>query len=86
LFLKKVLPLQKENQIYTIMVLTKIKDNQIAISLSAGVDIFNIERLINYAKYLEATASSQATQVDIDKLADDVNTNWWNNNKQRFLK
>jgi len=68
------------------MILTKTADNQIAISLSAGISAFNIERLINYAKYLEATANSQALQDDIDKLADEVNTNWWNENKQRFLK
>jgi len=68
------------------MLLTKVTDNQIAISLSAGIDMLNIERLINYAKYLEATAGSQALQDDIDNLADEVNTNWWNKNKQRFLK
>ena len=68
------------------MVLTRIKDNQIAISLSTGIDVFGIERLINYAKYLEATASSQVLQADVDKLADEINTNWWNKNKQRFLK
>jgi predicted trehalose synthase len=68
------------------MILARVADNQIAISLSAGVDVFGIERLINYAKYLEATAGSQAQQADIDALADEVNTNWWNRNKQRFLK
>jgi len=68
------------------MILTREAGNQIAISLSAGVDVFGVERLINYAKYLEATAGSQARQADVDSLADEINTNWWNKNKQRFLK
>ena len=68
------------------MLLTKVANNQIAISLSAGIDVFAIERLINYAKYLEATANTQVLQEDIDNLADEINTNWWNKNKQRFLK
>ena len=67
------------------MLLSRV-ENQIAISLSTGVDVFGIERLISYAKYLEATAGSQVQQADVDKLADEVNKNWWNKNKQRFLK
>jgi len=35
--------------------------------------------------YLEATSKSKAKQSDIDKLADEVNTNWWNKNKHRFI-
>jgi len=68
------------------MVLERIANNQIAISLSTGIDAFGVERLLSYAKYLEATSASKALQADVDKLADEVNTNWWNKNKQRFLK
>ena len=39
----------------------------------------------DYSKYLEATSKSKAKQSDIDKLADEVNTNWWNKNKHRFI-
>ena len=40
----------------------------------------------DYVRYLEVTAGSQARQEDVDALADDVSTNWWNNNKRRFIK
>ena len=76
----------KKLQNYNIMVLERVANNQIAISLSAGIDVFGVERLINYAKYLEATSDSQVRQADVDKLADEVSANWWNKNKQRFLK
>ena len=68
------------------MVLERIASNRISISLSAGIDVFGIERLISYAKYLEATSGSKAKQLDIDNLANEITSNWWNNNKQRFLK
>ena len=68
------------------MVLERVANNQLAISLSAGLSLFAVERLIGYARYLEATSGSIAQQGDIDILADEVNTSWWNRNKQRFLK
>jgi len=68
------------------MLVERVTNNQITISFSSGADIFGIQRLIDYAKYLEATSKSKAKQSDIDKLADEVNTNWWDQNKHRFLK
>ena len=68
------------------MLVERIANNQIIISFSSGADIFGIQRLIDYAKYLEATSKSQVKQQDIDKLADEVNANWWSKNKHRFLK
>jgi predicted trehalose synthase len=68
------------------MIVERVASNQILISLSSGTDIFGIQRLIDYAKYLEATSQSKAKQSDIDKLANEVNTNWWNKNKHRFLQ
>jgi hypothetical protein len=59
---------------------------KIVISMSSNVDIFGIQRLIDYGRYLEATSQSKAKQSDIDKLADEVNESWWNNNKHRFTK
>ena len=68
------------------MLIERVANNQITISFSSGTDIFGIQRLIDYAKYLEATSKSKAKQSDVDKLADEVNTNWWNKNQHRFLK
>jgi len=68
------------------MLVERKANNQIAISFSSEMDTLGIQRLIDYAKYLEATSRSQAKQSDIDNLADEINTNWWANNKHRFLK
>ncbi len=60
-------------------------DTEILITLPASTDIDGLQRLINYLLYKEATQSSAAKQADVDKLAREVNTAWWENNKNRFL-
>ena len=50
------------------------------------VETLDVQSLIDYAKYLDATAKSQAKQSDVDALADEVSRGWWNNNKNRFIK
>jgi hypothetical protein len=61
-------------------------NNKITITLSSSVDRFGLQRLIDYSKYLEATAKSKAKQSDVDKLADEVNSSWWEANNSRFIK
>ncbi len=68
------------------MVIERIEDNQIKITLSAAVDAFGLQRLIDYVNYLEATAKSKANQEVVDQLADEVNESWWSKNKSRFIK
>lgn len=68
------------------MLIERTDKNQITIKVSSSVDSFGLQRLIDYAKYLETTAKSKAKQSDIDKLSDEVNSKWWNKNKSRFEK
>lgn len=60
-------------------------NNQIIITLPATIDLEGVQRLINYLLYKEATKDSKATQEDVDKLAREVNKQWWQENKHRFL-
>ena len=68
------------------MLLERIENNRITISFSPRTDVFGIQRLIEYAKYLEATSDSKAQQADVDRLADDVSSSWWAKNRSRFLQ
>jgi hypothetical protein len=68
------------------MLIERTDNNQIVITVSSGVDSFGLQRLIDYVKYLEATAHSKAKQTDADKLADEVNATWWAKNRKRFIK
>jgi hypothetical protein len=68
------------------MLIERTSDNQITITVSSSVDSFALQRLIDYVKYLEATAKSKAKQSDVDKLADEVNAAWWKKNRKRLVK
>lgn len=68
------------------MVIERTNDNQIRITVSSSVDSFGLQRLIDYIKYLEATAKIKAKQSDINKLADEINASWWKENRKRFIK
>ena len=59
---------------------------EIIIKLPARMDIDELQRLLNFLLYREATLDSYAKQEDIDKLASDLNKNWWSNNQHRFIK
>ena len=54
------------------MLVERIANNQIAISFSNEMDIFGIQHLIDYAKYLEATSKSKAKQST--KMKNDYQT------------
>ena len=60
-------------------------DNQIIITLPSTIDLEGVQRLINYLLYKEATKDSKAKQEDVDQLAREVNKQWWEENKHRFL-
>lgn len=67
------------------MVIKRTSRNKLAITISSDVENDGLQRLIDYVKYLEATAKSNAKQPDIDKLAEEVNRNWWKKNSKRLL-
>ena len=68
------------------MLIERTTNNEIVIKLSSNVDSFGLQRVIDYLKYLEATSKSKAKQSDVDKIADEVNADWWNQNRNRFVK
>lgn len=64
------------------MLIERSNNNDVTIKVSSAVDSFGLQRLIDYVKYLEATAKSKAKQSDADKLADEVNASWWKKNRK----
>ena len=61
--------------------------SQIIITLPAQVNVEGLQRLLDYLEYSsELTNQSQETQEDIDALASEVNKNWREKNKDRFIK
>jgi hypothetical protein len=67
------------------MIIERI-NNEILIRIPDTVDIDGIQRAINYIRYKELSSASKAKQEDINNLAEDIDRNWWDNNKNRLLK
>lgn len=60
--------------------------NEVIIRLPANIKWEDLELMIRFIKYRENISKSKAKQEDIDKLAREVNKQWWEENKHRFLK
>lgn len=60
--------------------------NEVIIRLPADIEWEELELVIRYIKYRENVSQSKATQDQIDQLARDVNKQWWEENKHRFVK
>ncbi|MCF8230746.1 MAG: hypothetical protein K9J27_01055 [Bacteroidales bacterium] len=61
-------------------------DKEILIRIPNSIDKESVQRIIDYVRYQELTSKSKAKQEDVDKLAAEVNKNWWEKNKDSFLK
>ena len=57
----------------------------IILRLPIDVNIDEIQRFLNYLRYKELISKSKASQNDADELASEVNKNWWEKNKNKFL-
>ena len=68
------------------MMKVESKEDEILIKVPRSISDEDADRIINYVKYLKATSGSKATQADVDKLAEEVNQDWYKNNKDTFLK
>ena len=59
---------------------------EIIIRLPAHIDTEDLQHLVDYLTYKEATAQSEAKQGDVDALATDVKRGWWAKNRERLIK
>ena len=59
---------------------------EVIIRIPASVNTDDLQDFIDYTRYKELTSKSNASQHDIDKLADEINKDWWADNRTRFIK
>jgi len=59
-------------------------DREIIIRLPLDLAINDLQRMLDYLAYKQAIQNSQATQEQIDELAKEAKSGWWERNKDRF--
>ncbi|RUM40588.1 MAG: hypothetical protein DSY34_05090 [Desulfurobacterium sp.] len=42
--------------------------------------------LMDFLELLEISNKSQATEEEIENLSEEIKRDWWNRNKERFIK
>jgi adenosine deaminase len=67
------------------MVIERTSD-EFVIRFPITTTVEKIQDLIDYLRYKELTAAYSIDQSEVDKFAQEVNENWWENNKDKFLK
>lgn len=60
------------------------KKNELVLTLSGPIDQAMIEHVVKYMRYLQIARRSKATQADIDRLADEVDTAMWRKRRKRM--
>lgn len=60
--------------------------NEILIRVASSTDLTGLQRILDYIKFREIASKSNATQEQIDDLAKDSKSTWWEENKYRLVK
>ncbi len=61
-------------------------NSEILIRVSKGTDLVGLQRILDYLKFREIASKSEASQEQINELATESKSSWWNKNKSRFIK
>lgn len=61
-------------------------NKEIIIRLPSYVSTDDLQSLVDYLTYKEATAKSKAKQSEVDALASEVKKGWWAKNRNRLVK
>jgi hypothetical protein len=61
------------------------KDNEIVIRISSNVNLEDIQKSLDFIRYKEISSKSTGTRQDADRLAKEVNSDWWSKNKSKYI-
>ena len=59
---------------------------EIILHIPSDFDKLSIQKILNFLKYKETIKGSQADELQVKMLADESKSNWWKENKTRFIK
>ena len=60
------------------------KKKEVVITLSGPIDQAMIDHVVKSLRYLQVLKKSKATQADIEKLADEVDTAMWQKRRKKL--
>ena len=67
------------------MIIERTK-KEIIIKLPISIDIEELQDFIDYARYKELTSTFKLPQKEVDKIAMQINSDWWDKNAKKLVK
>lgn len=62
------------------------QDQDIIIRLNAAsVDMREVQKVVDYFRFMESNAKNRGTEAQAAQLARDAHAQWWAENKERYL-
>ena len=61
-------------------------DKEVIVRLSPSINTEDLQDFLNYARYRELTSEFKVDQEEVDKLADEINKDWWKENRDKLIK
>ena len=62
------------------------RNKEFIIRIPETVDTEEIQDFVDYVRYKELSSKSKKTdQSVVDQLTEEININWWNENKRRLM-
>ena len=61
-------------------------NNETIITVPSSVNFSYLQDFIDYLNVKSIVSNSQATEEEIDQIAEEAQENWWKNNKNKFVK
>jgi len=67
------------------MIIERTK-KEVIIRLKPTVNIEELQELANLLRYKEITSKYKTRQEEVDKIASDINKNWYKKNRDNLIK
>ncbi len=64
--------------------IVKRQNNEISVKFSAEINISKIQTILDYLRYEELTAKSNATENSVNELLNEVKEERWENSKKEI--
>lgn len=61
-------------------------DKEIVIRVPVGTDLPGLQQILDYVKFRNVASKSKASQTQLDELAKESKSTWWEENKAKFVK
>lgn len=68
------------------MLVVERTDNAFVLRFPLDTDLQSLQKVIDYLKIKEIVKNSAGTEEEANSLADESKKDWWQRNKERFIK